>query len=393
MPRAHSTDDVDADPRAGRRVLVQPRRRPRSAASTLPSTSKPGLGLLLDRLEGVEEPVAQHPELQPVEDLVHLVAVPDLAGQLGHSTSSGTSLTSSVEPAVAQHAVEVLAQRLAGLALDLVDVRRRRRSRSPNWLIHLVAVFGPDAGHAGQVVAGDSPTQRGEVGVLRSGGRPYFVLHRLGRHARQVGDALARVEHGDVGRETSCSASRSPVQISTSMPSRSACAVTVAMHVVGLVALGLERRDAQRVEDLLDQGDLALEVGRARVAVGLVLGVLARCGRSCGETSKATATWVGLLVAQHVDQHRGEAVDRVGRLPGRGGEVLDRQGEERAVGQRVTVEQERVGVTRGSWSAAVTRPSLVRDADSASRCAAYDRRMTTPAPRHPRPGNAMARAR
>ena len=50
-----------------------------------------------------------------------------------------------------------------------------------------------------------------------------------------------------------------------------------------------------------------------------------------------------LLVAQHVDQHRGEAVDRVGVLAGRGREVLDRQREERAVGQRVAVEQEQAG--------------------------------------------------
>ena len=47
-----------------------------------------------------------------------------------------------------------------------------------------------------------------------------------------------------------------------------------------------------------------------------------------------------LLVAQHVDQHRGEAVDRVGVLARGGREVLDRQREERAVGQRVAVEEE-----------------------------------------------------
>ena len=40
-----------------------------------------------------------------------------------------------------------------------------------------------------------------------------------------------------------------------------------------------------------------------------------------------------LLVAQDVDEHRGEAVDGVGRLTGGGGEVLDGQGEERSVGQ------------------------------------------------------------
>ena len=47
-----------------------------------------------------------------------------------------------------------------------------------------------------------------------------------------------------------------------------------------------------------------------------------------------------LLVAQHVDQHRGEPVDRVGVLPGRGREVLDRQREEGPVGHRMTVDQQ-----------------------------------------------------
>ena len=64
-----------------------------------------------------------------------------------------------------------------------------------------------------------------------------------------------------------------------------------------------------------------------------------------------------LLVAQDVDQHRREAVDRVGRLPGRGGEVLHREGEERAVGQRVAVEQQQaVGRVRHP-------PSLSADTD------------------------------
>src|SRR4029078_4836139 len=37
------------------------------------------LDLVLLDLEGREEPLAQHPELQAVEDLVHLFAVPRLA--------------------------------------------------------------------------------------------------------------------------------------------------------------------------------------------------------------------------------------------------------------------------------------------------------------------------
>ena len=72
------------------------------------------------------------------------------------------------------------------------------------------------------------------------------------------------------------------------------------------------------------------------------------------ETSKATADVGGLLVAQHVDQHRGEAVDGVGVLTGRGREVLHREREERAVGQRVTVEEQEARHPRDSIGDAPT---------------------------------------
>ena len=49
----------------------------------------------------------------------------------------------------------------------------------------------------------------------------------------------------------------------------------------------------------------------------------------CRETSKATPTWVGCLVAQDVDEHRREAVDGVGVLAGARGEVLGRAGRRR----------------------------------------------------------------
>ena len=82
------------------------------------------------------------------------------------------------------------------------------------------------------------------------------------------------------------------------------------------------------------------------VALGLVLGVLREPEGLPGHVEGDRD--VGrLLVAQHVDQHRGEAVDGVGVLAGGGREVLDRQREERAVGQRVAVEQEQAGTARG----------------------------------------------
>ena len=61
------------------------------------------------------------------------------------------------------------------------------------------------------------------------------------------------------------------------------------------------------------------------------------------ETSNATADVGRLLVAQLVDQHRGEPVDRVGRDAHRGLEVLHRQREERPVRQRMAVQQQESG--------------------------------------------------
>ena len=101
----------------------------------------------------------------------------------------------------------------------------------------------------------------------------------------------------------------------------------------------------QRVEHLLDQRQLAAELGRASCCAS----PCTRRTRSQPEGLPGHVEGHGdvgrLLVAQHVDQHRGEAVDRVGVLAGRGREVLHRQREERAVGQRVAVEQEEASRT------------------------------------------------
>jgi hypothetical protein len=48
----------------------------------------------------------------------------------------------------------------------------------------------------------------------------------------------------------------------------------------------------------------------------------------------------GLLVAQQVDEHGGEAVDRVGGLPRARAEVLRGEREEGPVGERMTIEQQ-----------------------------------------------------
>ena len=95
----------------------------------------------------------------------------------------------------------------------------------------------------------------------------------------------------------------------------------------------------ERVEHLEDQAELAAEVLGRLPPVGLVLDVLLVPERRLAPVERHREMG-RLLVAEHVDQHRGEPVDRVGRLPRHGREVLDRQREECPVGQRMTVEQE-----------------------------------------------------
>ena len=114
---------MHAHRRTGVGVLVEPRRHLLGGSRVQTLDVEARLGLLLRGLDGVEQPVAQHPELEPVEDLVHLVAVPVLAGQVVDVDAGGRRRSRAVQPPVAQDPVEVLAQRLPRLALDLVDVR------------------------------------------------------------------------------------------------------------------------------------------------------------------------------------------------------------------------------------------------------------------------------
>ena len=80
--------------------------------------------------------------------------------------------------------------------------------------------------------------------------------------------------------------------MATSKPSACGLAGERGDDVVGLVALDLEHRDLQGVEDLVDEADLALELVGSRGPVGLVLGVLL-VRNVWRDTSKATATWAG----------------------------------------------------------------------------------------------------
>ena len=189
-------------------------------------------------------------------------------------------------------------------------------SRPSNWLIHLAAVFGPTPGDAGQVV-GVLADQGRDLGVAVRG-HGVLLLHGGGRHPGQLAHPAHGVEHG-ARSDTSCRESRSPVRISTSNPASTAWVVSVAM-MSSASYLELEVLDVERVEDLLDERQLALELVRVLLRFALYSGYSSR-RKVWRDLSNATAMWVG-LVAHHVDEHRGEAVDGVGVLSGRRREVL-----------------------------------------------------------------------
>ena len=138
---------------------------------------------------------------------------------------------------------------------------------------------------------------------------------------------------------TSWKASRSPVQMTTSMPSAVGLRRERGDDVVGLEAVDLTWRirrasSTSRTSATWPWNSLGVA---ERVALYSAYSSARNVWR---ETSKATATWVGCLVTQHVDEHRREAVDGVGVLTGAGREVLHRQREERAVGQGMAVEEQ-----------------------------------------------------
>lgn len=107
--------------------------------------------------------------------------------------------------------------------------------------------------------------------------------------------------------------------------------------VVGLVVLFRDGGYAHRLERLLQERDLSLELGRGLGAGALVLGVLTRAEREPGDVERHRQVG-GLLALQEHQQHRDEAVDRVGVLPLAVHEAVDRQRVEGPEGERVAVD-------------------------------------------------------
>ena len=160
------------------------------------ATSKPSSASGLGGVDGREQPLAQHAELQVVEELVHLLAVPLLAGQVVELDLEVDVADELGEPAVAARRC-ARCSRSASPTLPLtvstlVDQRAQRAVLADPLRRGLLA----HARDAGQVVARVA-AQRGEVGVLRRR-QPVLVLDLLGREPGHLADAALRVEHRDV---------------------------------------------------------------------------------------------------------------------------------------------------------------------------------------------------
>lgn len=177
----------------------------------------------------------------------------------------------------------------------------------------------PRPGYPGGCHSG--PAQRRVIGVLRWR-QPVLLLDLFRGEAGQVGDTLARVEDGHriVDQLQRVPVTGDDEDLETL---RLGLGGERGDDVVGLVAVDREHLDAERIEDFLGDVDLPVELVRRLRPLRLVLRVHLRAEglpgdvERCGDVRR-------LLVAQQVDEHRGEAVHRIGVLTGLGLEVLGR---------------------------------------------------------------------
>ena len=282
----------------------------------------------------VEQPVPQHPELQLVEQLVDLVAVPRLHPQRVRRLRQRHVANQVGELAVEHHAGQIRAQRVTDLAahrVDVVDQRLQRAVLDDPFRRRLLA----HARDAGQVVARVA-AQGGEVGVLLRG-QAVFLDHGRRGEAGQLADAFARIEHrhvvGDQLQRIAVTGDHQhPVALVFGLRRQRGD------QVVGFEARFGEHRNAQRRKDFLGDVDLTAELVRRGRPVGLVFRVTLGA-EGLPRHIERRGHMGGRFVAQQVDQHRGEPVDRVGGQPALGLEILGRQRVEGPVRQRIAVQQ------------------------------------------------------
>ncbi len=282
-----------------------------------------------------------------------LVAVPLAHLELGDVGVERHVAPELGELAVVDHLAEVLAELVADLALHLVDPGDQLGERA-ELLDPLGGGLLAHARDVGEVVAGVA-AQGGEVGILL-GGQAVLLDDGGGVETRHVADAAARHQQRDaVVHELEGVAVAGDDQHVHLLPGGPVG--ERGDQVVGLEAREREVGHAERVEHLEDQADLAAEVLRGLLAVGFVL--LVRLVAEGGlRPVEADDHVTRPLIAKDVDQHRGEAVHRLGVLAVGRGEVRVLQRVERAVRERVPVQEKQAVACGGRFLLRHTR-SLV----------------------------------
>ena len=212
-------------------------------------------------------------------------------------------------------------------------------SRSSYSLMSFAAVFSPTPGTPGRLSDG-SPRSAAYCGYFVGCTpvrvtMPGLVVERVVRHATLV------VEHPDVRVLDELVGVAVAGDDDDVVPLVATRRGQRRQDVVGLEAGRFEQRDPERSPPLGGRGPSAGAGCRAPPHARLVVVDHRVAERRLWQVERHRQP-IGLVLAQHVDDHRREPVDGVRHLPG-GRRQVGWQREEGAVGQRVAVEQEVAG--------------------------------------------------
>ena len=293
-----------------------------------------GTGIGLPRTGGVDEAVPQGAELEELEQPPQLGHVPAPDGRLGRHEGHVEVAHQWYDPGIAAHGAFAGDERGAQSRRELVEVG-----------VHAVevAVGGyqlggrllAHAGDPGQVVGRVAP-QAGEVRVLgRRHARAFqdagLVVQRVVRDAPPV---VKDLQMGVLDQLVGVAVARDHDHI---VALRRRPGGQGGQDVVGLVAGGLDDRDAHGLHQLAHEAHLLAQyVGCRRTGRLIALHQLVAEGR-LGPV-EGHGQIVGLVVLDQVHKHRGETVNGVGHLPRSRGQVRG-QGEKGPVGQGIAVEE------------------------------------------------------
>ena len=285
-------------------------------------------------LRQLHQPVEQAPELERDEQPTDLLDVP-----LTHLRVLGFHVEGNVghDPREVLVEDESLARRLdvlLQLPLQLVGSSEQLLDGA-----EVLDEFGrglvPHARHAGDVVRRVA-FQGHELEVLRRR-HPVALLDRGLVHQRDVGDPPAVEQDADARPDE---LEEVPVGGHDRRldPSLGRLDGEGADRIIRFVVRDPEHPDAERLHDFLDQAQLWLEVFGSLSSSRLVVGIHRQPGYRLAHV-EGHGDEIRMLLGEELDQHRGEAVDRVGHLAG-GSRERAGKCEERSVREGVSVQDE-----------------------------------------------------